>query len=97
MNIFLKMRLTFKNNSNIIIARDMNDFRKGGDCMENIRKLRESKNMTQTQVAEKMSVDQTTVAKWEQDGMYPRASLLPALADLFDCSIDELYGRGDET
>lgn len=65
--------------------------------MEDIRKIREKVGLTQTQIALQLNVDQTTVAKWEQDGCYPRACLLPALADLLHCTIDDLFGRGKET
>lgn len=64
--------------------------------MKDIRKMREMVGMTQAQIAAQLQVDQTTVAKWEQEGCYPRASVLPILADLFGCSIDELFGRGKE-
>lgn len=64
--------------------------------MADIRKIRGKVGLTQTQIALQLNVDQTTVAKWEQDGCYPRACLLPALADLLHCSIDDLFGRGKE-
>lgn len=64
--------------------------------MEEIRRIREKVGLTQTQVAVQLHVDQTTVAKWEQNGCYPHAWLLPALADLLHCSIDDLFGRGKE-
>ena len=64
--------------------------------MEEIRRIREKVGLTQTQIALQLNVDQTTVARWEQNGCYPRACSLPALADLLHCSIDDLFGRGKE-
>lgn len=61
--------------------------------MIHIQKLRQTANLTQLQVAEKLNVTPSTVAKWETGSSFPRASLLPTLADLFHCTIDELYGR----
>lgn len=61
--------------------------------MIHIQKLRQTANLTQFQVAEKLNVTPSTVAKWETGSSFPRASLLPTLADLFHCTIDELYGR----
>lgn len=60
-----------------------------------IKALRLAAGMTQEDVARHMNVDFSTVCKWETGTSYPRASLLPKLADLFSCSIDALYGRSD--
>lgn len=59
-----------------------------------IKKLRTAAGLTQADVARHMNVDETTVCKWESNATYPRASMLPKLADLFSCTIDALYGRG---
>ena len=40
-----------------------------------------------------MNVDSAAVCRWESGKVLPRASKLPALADLFHCTIDALYGR----
>lgn len=58
-----------------------------------IKKLRRAAGLTQADVARHMNVDQTTVCKWEANVIYPRAIMLPKLADLFSCTIDALYGR----
>lgn len=65
--------------------------------MKKFKELRQAVGATQTQIAEKLNVAQSTVATWENnDSSYPRAELLPALADLLHCSIDDLFGRGKE-
>lgn len=51
--------------------------------------------MKQWQVAEALGVDQTTVHLWEAGKTKPRAELLPKVATLYDCSIDELL-RNEE-
>lgn len=63
----------------------------------NFRQFRLSNNMTQEQVAQDMNVRRTTVAMWESGKSKPRAELLPKLARLFKCSIEELLEDGGET
>lgn len=63
-----------------------------------LKKIRSQANMTQVELARRLNVAQSSVAAWENnESSYPRAELLPALADLLQCSIDELFGRGKET
>lgn len=65
--------------------------------MRKFKELRQAVGATQTQIAERLNVAQSTVATWEiNENSYPRAELLPALADLLHCSIDDLFGRGKE-
>lgn len=49
--------------------------------------------LTQTEVARRLGIDQSTVAYWETGKNTPRASMLVKLADLYCCTIDELMGR----
>ena len=58
-----------------------------------ISKLRKEKGMTQEELAEKVNVSAQAVSKWENDISMPDISVLPALAEIFDVSIDELLGR----
>lgn len=60
-----------------------------------IKELMEQQNLQYTQVAEAMGVSCTAVFKWANDQAYPSADKLPALADLFECSIDQLFGRDE--
>ena len=63
--------------------------------MHNIRVLREKNGFSQQQVAEVVNVSQQAVASWENGLSKPRADLLPRLAALFHCTIDELFGEPD--
>ncbi len=56
----------------------------------NIKKAREKAGLTQQELADKLSVGQSTVAMWETDNSLPRADKLPALAKFLGCTIDEL-------
>lgn len=55
-----------------------------------VRAMREKKDMSQQAVALEIGVERSTVAKWESGKSRPRAELLPKLAKLFGCSIEEL-------
>jgi Predicted transcriptional regulators len=59
---------------------------------ENIRKYRLLKGYTQEEVAGFLSVTPQSVSKWERDECLPDISLLPALANIFETSIDTLIG-----
>ena len=61
--------------------------------MKNLQVLRRKNNLTQAEVAITLGVSASSVAKWETTNTFPRAELLPALADLLHCSIDDLFGR----
>ena len=51
---------------------------------------RERSGMTQKNVAAVLEVDQSAVSRWEVGKTQPRAKLLPKLALLFGCTVDEL-------
>ncbi|MBR5229245.1 MAG: helix-turn-helix domain-containing protein [Firmicutes bacterium] len=55
-----------------------------------IKRLRENKNMTQADLAEKIGVSPKTVSKWETAKGFPDISLLDALAAALEVSIMEL-------
>ncbi len=55
--------------------------------------LRKAHCMTQEQLAQQLGVTFQAVSKWENDIACPDVLLLPALADVFGVSIDELFGR----
>ena len=60
-----------------------------------IRRLRESKNMTQHQLAEKISVSDKAISKWETGRGYPDISLIEPLAEALGVSIIELFSGED--
>ena len=55
-----------------------------------IRKLRETKNMTQAELAAKIDVSDKAVSKWETAKGLPDISLLDSLAAALDVSVMEL-------
>lgn len=54
---------------------------------------RKKLGITQDALAQKLEVSNQAVSKWESDQCCPDISLLPRLADIFNTTIDELFGR----
>ena len=59
---------------------------------EAMRALRVHAGLSQLDVACALGVQQSTVAMWESGENMPRAALLPQIAKLYGCMIDDLYG-----
>lgn len=55
-----------------------------------IAALRKSKGMTQQEVADHLNVSNKTVSKWERDDGYPEITVIPAIAELFSVTADEI-------
>lgn len=63
---------------------------------QNISKFRKQAGLTQEQLAERLGVSAQAVSKWENGQSYPDISLLPQIAKIFTCSIDELFSYRKE-
>lgn len=61
----------------------------------NIKRRREEMGLSQKQLTMKLSGydKQGLVSSWELGKRCPSAAMLEALADVFECSIDALFGR----
>ncbi len=57
--------------------------------------LRKANGLTQQQVADKLNVSNKTVSKWECDEGYPEITMLPAIAEIYSVTVDELL-RGEK-
>lgn len=68
---------------------------------ENLKKYRLLKNLTQEDVTEYLGITAQSVSKWERGESYPDITFLPALANIFETSVDLLIGmdtiRSEET
>ncbi len=60
---------------------------------DNIREIRKCKGMTQEALAEAMGVSAASVSKWENGQSAPELTVLVALADFFEVSVDTLLGH----
>lgn len=56
--------------------------------------LRKANGMTQKELGEKLFVSDKTVSRWERDECEPELSLIPAIAEIFGITADELL-RGE--
>jgi len=57
-----------------------------------IRELRKRDGRTQDNLAEALGVSAQAVSRWESGGSYPDMEMIPAIANYFHVSIDELFG-----
>lgn len=61
-----------------------------------IRELRRRDGRTQETLAEALGVTAQAVSRWESGGSYPDMEMIPAIANYFHVSIDELFGYNDD-
>lgn len=57
---------------------------------ENLQNLRKKAGLSQEELAEKLEVSRQAVSKWETKEAVPDMEKIIAIAELFDCSIDDL-------
>lgn len=58
--------------------------------------MRRRAGYTVAQLAERLSVTRATIYFWEQGRYLPNAGLLPELAEILGCSIDDLFTDPNE-
>ncbi len=58
-----------------------------------IKELREELRITQKELADRLSNVQRNVSNWENGISEPDCETILKIADLFDVSLDELFGR----
>jgi transcriptional regulator with XRE-family HTH domain len=63
---------------------------------ERIRNMREDKDITQAQMAEYLSIHQTTYSDYEIGNLNIPVQVLVKIADLFETSVDYLLNRTNE-
>ena len=59
---------------------------------ETIKRLRRERDLTQEEMAAHLGVSFQSISKWERGDGYPDITMLPALANYFGISVDELLG-----
>ncbi|MCL2774018.1 MAG: helix-turn-helix domain-containing protein [Oscillospiraceae bacterium] len=57
---------------------------------EKIKQLREKNNVTQNKMAEYLGITEQAISRWENSAGYPDIEILPAIANFFNITIDEL-------
>lgn len=63
--------------------------------MENLRRLREKRNINQLKLAMDIGITQESISKYENDSAFPSKKILIKIADYFNCSTDYLLDRTD--
>lgn len=63
--------------------------------LKNLKILRNSKGISQQQLAESIGVSQQSVNKYENHNIEPDISTLIAIADFFETSVDYVIGNTD--
>lgn len=56
----------------------------------NLKEARSKAGLTQQDIADKLKVDRSSVAKWESGEAMPRVDKLKQLSEILGCTIDEL-------
>ena len=57
-----------------------------------IRELRRRDGRTQEDIADALGITSQAVSRWESGGSYPDMEIMPAIANYFGVTIDELFG-----
>ena len=58
-----------------------------------IKYLRQTRELTQVQLADKLGVAKQSISNWENDNIMPSVDMLEKIADFFSVSTDYLLGR----
>lgn len=59
--------------------------------MKAIKERRLACGMKQVELAERVGVTQGSISYWEGESTDPPCSILPKLAEIFNCTIDDLF------
>ena len=63
---------------------------------EQIKRLRMQKKLSQKELGLQFNVIKQTVSSWETGNSKPSHDLLEKMADFFDVTVSEMYGRDDK-
>lgn len=70
-----------------------------GDLMkifgDRLKELRKDKKLTQNELAKQLKVSGNTVYSWENDKQEPSMATLLKLSEIFEVSLDFLFGKSD--
>jgi len=62
---------------------------------ERFKELRMEKGLTQDKLAQKFSINKSSISRYEKNSQVPENETLQAFADFFQVSVDYLLGRTD--
>lgn len=58
-----------------------------------LKELRKANNLTQKELGDKIHLSRQTISKWETNNSQPDIQTLLLLANLYDCTLEELMGE----
>lgn len=61
------------------------------NVLERIAEMRESRNWTEYQLAEKSGLTQSTISSWYRKGILPTIPSLAKICDAFDISVSQFF------
>ena len=61
----------------------------------NFKNMRKKAGYGQKTVAKRLGISNTTISMWETGASLPRADLLPKIAALYGCTVDDLLRDED--
>ncbi len=64
---------------------------------EKLKSLRKENNLTQVQLADKLFVSRSLIARWEYGDIYPTMDNLKKIADCFNVPLDDLLCENEKT
>ena len=56
-----------------------------------LKEYRYQNSITQRELASLLGVTTQTISKWENEKCYPDITLLPILADIIGCGVDDFF------
>lgn len=66
------------------------------NMISTIKKYRERSKITQDELAKRLSITQGAISQWENGLSFPKTELLPRIAELLGCTVDELLSGETE-
>ena len=63
---------------------------------QNLKKLRTSKNLSQSKLSKILGISSSTIGMYEQGRRFPDQTILTKIADFFDVPTDYLLGRNPQ-
>lgn len=61
---------------------------------QKLKELRKSEKLTQEQLAKKLNLSRVNYTRYETDAARPDYETVILIADFYNISLDELFGRG---
>ena len=56
-----------------------------------LSEMRKNKELTQEDLANLLEIDRSNISKWETGDAFPNPQNLQNLAEIFNCSIDDVF------